>query len=242
MARIQEAIPTSLPSAQRTRRVDSPLASVYERVGSAVAQEIARRRAKKNTLREKGRRRSRRPAVEARAVTAERELEQELEREVSAAMAQVLERSLDALSSVERMALIARLARDAGQTGAELTQPPAKTADLLLTTAEVATRLEVSRPYVAMLCDAGKLGNVIKTEGGHRRVAQSAVSAYLAQRDAAYADAPSMRESGLAAGLYGQDDAHYVTEPRVAAAPVGRPARKAPAKARGKAPERIPGK
>ena len=88
-------------------------------------------------------------------------------------MAQVLERSLDALTSDERMALIARLAPDAGHTGAELAQPPAKTTDLLLTTAEVATRLEVSRPYIAMLCDAGKLGNVVKTEDGHRCARQA---------------------------------------------------------------------
>jgi excisionase family DNA binding protein len=78
----------------------------------------------------------------------------------------------------------------------------------LLTMAEVASRLDASRPYVAMLCDAGLLGEVM-TEGGRRRIHAFAVDAYLAARALHYADAPSLREAGMEAGLYDQPDSHY---------------------------------
>lgn len=48
-----------------------------------------------------------------------------------------------------------------------------------LTTAEVAAQLGMSRPYVSMLCDQGKLGEVTRSEGGHRRIAKQAVEGYL---------------------------------------------------------------
>ena len=53
-----------------------------------------------------------------------------------------------------------------------------------------------------MLCDAGKLGEVVKTEGGHRRVRVSAVDAYLAARTKQLKGAPSPREAGVEAGVY----------------------------------------
>ena len=65
----------------------------------------------------------------------------------------------------------------------EATQGPhkekhAEDGELLLTTAEAAVRLGMSRPYVSMLCDQGKLGEVRRSEGGHRRIRQSAVDEY----------------------------------------------------------------
>lgn len=57
-----------------------------------------------------------------------------------------------------------------------------------LTTAEVAAQLGMSRPYVSMLCNQGKLGEVGRSEGGHRRIQQSAVDAY---RKAHVADIPA---------------------------------------------------
>lgn len=36
----------------------------------------------------------------------------------------------------------------------------------------------MSRPYVSMLCNQGKLGEVHRSEGGHRRIRQSAVDEY----------------------------------------------------------------
>ncbi len=49
----------------------------------------------------------------------------------------------------------------------------------LMTTAEVAAQLGMSRPDVSMLCDQGKLGAMTRSEGGHRRSAKSAVDSYM---------------------------------------------------------------
>lgn len=49
----------------------------------------------------------------------------------------------------------------------------------LLTTAEVAAALGMSRPYVSMLCDQGLLGEVSRSQGGHRRIRRDAVTSYL---------------------------------------------------------------
>ncbi|HRH85207.1 MAG TPA: helix-turn-helix domain-containing protein [Rubrivivax sp.] len=54
--------------------------------------------------------------------------------------------------------------------------------DALLGTTEAAARLKLSAPSVARLCDAGELGEVIRTRGGRRRIRASAVAAYLADR------------------------------------------------------------
>ena len=82
--------------------------------------------------------------------------------------------------------------------------------DALLTLAEAATRLDVSRPYAVMLCDAGQLGEVT-LECGRRRVRASAVEAYVAARVREREGAPSPREAGIAAGLYAHPDSHYRT-------------------------------
>ncbi len=81
-----------------------------------------------------------------------------------------------------------------------------------LSTAQAAARLKVSRPYVTMLCDAGKLGQVVVTEGGHRRIQASAVEAYLAKRTRQHQGALSPREAGAAAGLYEVPDEQYANE------------------------------
>lgn len=83
-------------------------------------------------------------------------------------------------------------------------------ADPLLKTADVAAQLGMSRPYVSMLCDTGKLGEVTKTEGGHRRVRQSAVAAYKAAQLRAHSGAPTPREAAAAAGMYELSDAAFV--------------------------------
>lgn len=44
-----------------------------------------------------------------------------------------------------------------------------------LSTTEAAQLLNVSRPYVASLCDAGVLEGVTKTQGGHRRIPEPEV-------------------------------------------------------------------
>lgn len=81
--------------------------------------------------------------------------------------------------------------------------------DALLTTAEAAVQLEVSRPHVSMLCNAGKLGEVVMTEGGHRRIRSSAVQSYLATRAKQHQGAVSPRRAGAQAGLYAYPDGHF---------------------------------
>ncbi|PQA78861.1 helix-turn-helix domain-containing protein [Rhodoferax sp. TS-BS-61-7] len=81
-----------------------------------------------------------------------------------------------------RMELVSALALLETTAGTPMAQSTARRADAtgdLLTTAEVATQLGMSRPYVSMLCDQGKLGEVTRSEGGHRRIAKQAVDAYL---------------------------------------------------------------
>jgi excisionase family DNA binding protein len=80
--------------------------------------------------------------------------------------------------------------------------------DELLTTAEAAARLDVSRPYVSMLCDLGKLGEVVVTEGAHRRIRLSAGEAYLADRTTHHDGAMSPREAAAEAGLYDFPEGH----------------------------------
>lgn len=97
--------------------------------------------------------------------------------------------------------------------------------DRLLTLTAVAVRLKVSRPYVSMLCDAGKLGHIVVTEDGHRRIRASAVDAYLTARNERYERAPSPREAGVDAGLYDHPDAHFQNKIRQdgTATPTGSP-------------------
>lgn len=77
-----------------------------------------------------------------------------------------------------RMDLITALARIESSKVRSASKQGAKEGDLLLTTAEAAAQLGMSRPHVSMLCDQGKLGEVIRSAGGHRRILQSAVDAY----------------------------------------------------------------
>lgn len=110
------------------------------------------------------------------------------------------------------------LAIEVGESSPERADAREEEGDAWLKTADVATRLGMSRPYVSMLCDAGRLGEVSKTEGGHRRIRQSAVSAYLAAQKVANAGAQSPREAALAAGMYAASDKAYAKAARRPAA------------------------
>ena len=139
------------------------------------------------------------------------------------------------------MALIAKLANEEARVlapaGSRTKAQPA--GDSLLTTAEAAARLEVSRPYVSMLCDAGKLGEVVMTEGGHRRVRASAVDAYLTGRTKQLKGAPSPREAGVEGGRDQHQDGYFqnvvretATEPVASSGKrVKKPAKKSKSKA-----------
>lgn len=76
-----------------------------------------------------------------------------------------------------RMDLITALAA-LETTASSAERPKSADGDEFLTTAQAAGQLGMSRPYVSMLCNQGKLGEVSRSEGGHRRIRQSAVDAY----------------------------------------------------------------
>lgn len=131
-----------------------------------------------------------------------------------------------------RMGLIAKLASaELGQAPA-VESLPASASDILLTTAQAAELLDVSRPYVAMLCDQGKLGQIVATEGGHRRIRSSAVQAYLAARTRQYEGAPTPREAAEAAGLYDLPEGHFKNVVRTMSPAAEAPKKRAPRKTR----------
>lgn len=135
----------------------------------------------------------------------------DLEAYITVLVAKALDRSLSARTAegkALRMALIAKLANAEADEGAVSEARPA-VADGLLTTAQAASKLEVSRPHVSMLCDQGKLGEVVMTEGGHRRIRASAVQAYLEDRTRQFDGAKSPREAGMEAGLYDVPEGHF---------------------------------
>jgi excisionase family DNA binding protein len=185
-----------------------PLNPLAEEVGKAVAAEVG-------GLSRAGRSKS---AGARKQSTAD---EMELVAHLTVVVAKVLGRSLSeptAAGKALRMALIAKLA--SAEIGTEVVAEPVKgnaaRGDALLTTAEAAMKLEVSRPYVSMLCDAGKLGKVLVTEGGHRRIRASAVEAYLAARVKQSQGASSPREAGIDAGLYDHPEGHFQNKIREA--------------------------
>lgn len=135
-------------------------------------------------------------------------------------VATVLEQSLSSRTAqgrALRMALIAKLANEEiGAAEVPTTGAQGAANDALLTTAEAAVQLGASRPHVSMLCNAGKLGEVAMTEGGHRRIRSSAVLDYLAARAKQHQGAVSPRRSGAQAGLYAYPDGHFVNVVRKA--------------------------
>lgn len=136
----------------------------------------------------------------------------EVKARLPALVARALEASLTQESSkgkALRMALIAKLASDEMGPVADRTVDKSIEASSLLSTVEAARILNTSRPYVTMLCDAGKLGPIELTEGGHRRITREAVERYRVRSTTLYDDAPSVRQAGIEAGLYDHDDSHY---------------------------------
>ncbi len=200
-----------------------PLNPLAAEVGKALAQEMS-----KYSIHpaKSGRAKGVAPLVPTKA---------ELGSRITSLVAHVLEESLSAPTAkgkALRMALIAKLA--SSEMGGERNfLARATVRDALLTTAEAAARLEVSRPYISMLCDAGKLGEVVLTEGGHRRVRASAVESYLATRIQSLEGAGLPREAGVEAGLYELEDGAFqnvvresVAEPKAKATQPARPAAK----------------
>ncbi len=160
---------------------------------------------------------------------------QRLEAEIARLISRAIHSSLcsqTAEGKAIRMGLIARLAKAELGSGASAATPLPPTPDTLLTTAQAAEQLEVSRPYISMLCDQGKLGDVVITEGGHRRIRSSAVHSYLAARTQQHEGSPSPRAAAEAAGLYEFPDGHFKNVVRDTSAPILAPRSKASRKTR----------
>lgn len=108
-----------------------------------------------------------------------------------------------------RMELISALALIEASPGATaLGAQTTADGDELLTTADVAAQLGMSRPYVSMLCDQGKLGEVTRSEGGHRRIRQSAVTQYKRTHGAHAEGAQALDE-----GTRPQDGLQHTSSP-----------------------------
>jgi len=109
-----------------------------------------------------------------------------------------------------RMALITKLASDEMmQADSQVAVKQSILPTDLLSTAEAAKILGMSRPYVTMLCDSGKLGPVQMTAGGHRRISSGAIENYKILSTSKYQAASTMREVGSEGRMYDLDDGHY---------------------------------
>ena len=91
----------------------------------------------------------------------------------------------------------------------------------MLSTEEAAQMMGRSRPHVAMLIDSGKLLGAQTTAGGHRRVPESSVKAWVAENppDSPAAKKAAYRQSGIQAGLYNIPEAAFVAT-KVAKPPI----------------------
>ena len=76
----------------------------------------------------------------------------------------------------------------------------------MLSIEEIADILNVSRPFVVTLADAGKLGVVERGEDGQRRIPAAAVETYRSEQGAKGRDAlDELGAISQGAGLYGSD-------------------------------------
>jgi excisionase family DNA binding protein len=96
---------------------------------------------------------------------------------------------------------------ESAQTGVVLTQSTTgKSGADLISTEDAAKLLGMSRPYVAMLIDQGQIQGAIKTIGGHRRIARSAVLVWKNQHQNAPLSKPErfalLRTQGVEDGIY----------------------------------------
>lgn len=93
------------------------------------------------------------------------------------------------------------------------TEPPILGATML-TTEAAAELMQCSRPYVAMLIDNKKLAGASVTEGGHRRVPESSVRAWIKEREA-QAKRSNYREAAEQNGMYDIPETAFVqADPR----------------------------
>jgi excisionase family DNA binding protein len=116
-----------------------------------------------------------------------------------------------AKTSVEKRTLLTHLLTEANVKALTIEGLPkenvvdldVESAAEFLTSEEAAKMLRLSRTHVNALIDAGKLGDILKTEGGHRRVTRGAVLDYLEARKVTQRKGiEQMMEESAKMGLY----------------------------------------
>jgi excisionase family DNA binding protein len=85
-------------------------------------------------------------------------------------------------------------------------------ADKMLSTEEAAQMMGRSRPYVAMLIDAGKVSGAKTTPGGHRRVPESSVKDWMRANLTEPASAKGYRQAGVDMGLYNIPEGAFIAK------------------------------
>lgn len=93
----------------------------------------------------------------------------------------------------------------AGQHG----RPARKPSEVFLTVEAAAELMRCSRPYVAMLIDNKKFAGASVTEDGHRLVPESAVRAWIKERDAGSQE-PDHHAVAQANGMYDIPEAAFI--------------------------------
>ena len=83
--------------------------------------------------------------------------------------------------------------------------------ETMLTTEAAAELMQCSRPYVAMLIDNKKLSGASVTDGGHRRVPESSVRAWIKEREA-QAKRSDYREAAEQNGMYDIPETAFAPE------------------------------
>lgn len=80
----------------------------------------------------------------------------------------------------------------------------------MLSTQEAAQLMGCSRPYVAMLIDAGTLEDGVTSKGGHRKVPKASVQRWIGQNKPAGDTDRNYKKAAAEAGMYSVSDDEYV--------------------------------
>lgn len=116
---------------------------------------------------------------------------------VSRALHELLDGQDDA-SRALRVSVQIHLARVSNAPG----RPAATSKKDMLSTEEAAGLMDCSRPYVAMLIDAGTLAGGVKSQGGHRKVPRASVTQWIAANKKALGADKNYRKAATKAGMY----------------------------------------
>lgn len=79
----------------------------------------------------------------------------------------------------------------------------------MLSTQEAAQLMECSRPYVAMLIDAGTLEGGVASKGGHRKVPRASVQRWIEQNRTTGDADKNYRKAAAEAGMYAISEDKY---------------------------------